>query len=357
MVDIVYTQRHKVHATDCIGDDGAAAEFKEVPARAEAILAALQAANMGSVISPSDFGMAPILDVHAAGYVEFLQTAYARNADYLGRPTPVFSRRAAVTTCRDAQRPSDDDFAALCDYYTFDYEDPILEGTWEAAYWATQCALTAAMRVLDGERVVYALCRPPGHHATADQYGGFCYLNHVAIAARFLLRRSGLHPAGKRDPGGRVAILDLDYHHGNGTQSIFYADPAVMYCSLHADPSVDYPYYWGHAFERGDGAGMGTVYNHPLPLHAGDELYLAGLDKALTVISDFAPQFLLVSLGLDIADGDLIGKFHITQEGISEIARRVSALRLPTLIVQEGGYNVATLGQNIVAFLSAFSSN
>ncbi len=357
MLAIVYTQRHKVHATDCIGDDVAAAGFKEVPARAEVILEALQAAALGSVVSPLDFGMAPILDVHTSEYVEFLRTAYRRNADYLGHPAPVFARRTEVTAQRSSRRPSDDDFAALRDYYTFDYEDPILEGTWEAAYWATQCALTAAARVQAGERVAYALCRPPGHHATADQYGGFCYLNHVAIAARFLLRRSGTRRFPMHQVGERVAILDLDYHHGNGTQSIFYADPAVLYCSLHADPAVEYPHYWGHASERGDGEGLGTIYNHPLPLHTGDALYLAALDKVLNTIADFAPQFLLVSLGLDIADGDLIGKFHITRGGVAEIARRVAALGLPTLIVQEGGYNLATLGQNVAAFLGAFSSN
>lgn len=343
-MDIVYTQHHKAHATDCIGDGIAALNFKEVPARAEAILMALQAETVGPVISPSDFGMAPILDVHAAEYVEFLRTAYARNADYLGRRVPVFAGRAAVTAERALQRPPDDDFAALRDYYTFDYEDPILEGTWNAAYWAAQCALTAAARVSAGERAAYALCRPPGHHATADQYGGFCYLNNVAVAARFMQR------AGR----SRVAIVDLDYHHGNGTQSIFYADPAVLYCSLHADPMADYPYYWGHASECGDGAGLGTIYNHPLPLHTGDALYLTALDKVLAVIADFAPQFLLVSLGLDIIDGDLIGKFHVTRGSIAEIARRVAALRLPTLIVQEGGYNVATLGQNVAAFLRSF---
>ncbi|MBN2007652.1 MAG: histone deacetylase family protein [Anaerolineae bacterium] len=345
-MDIVYTRRHKAHATDAVGEGADGFEFLEVPARAEVILTVLQAEALGPVISPSDFGLAPILDVHAAEYVDFLRTAYARNVDYLGRPAPVLAGRPAVTAERPAQRPSDDDFPALRDYYTFDYEDPILEGTWDAAYWAAQCALTAAVRVQGGERVAYALCRPPGHHATADQYGGFCYLNNVAVATRFMQR-----------PGGsRAAILDLDYHHGNGTQSIFYADPDVLYCSLHADPAEDYPHYWGYASERGDGAGLGTVHNYPLPLFTEDVRYLAALDRALATIADFAPQFLLVSLGLDIAEDDLIGKFYVTRGGIAEIARRVAALDLPTLLVQEGGYNLETLGQNVATFLREFSS-
>ncbi|HOT91877.1 MAG TPA: hypothetical protein PLJ78_07525 [Anaerolineae bacterium] len=184
---------------------------------------------------------------------------------------------------------------------------------------------------------------PPGHHAMPDQYGGFCYLNNVAIAARSL------------QTDGPVAILDLDYHHGNGTQAIFYDDPAALFCSLHADPDLAYPFFWGRADERGSGAGLGLNHNWPLPLHIGEAEYLAVLDEALRVIADFAPRYLLISLGLDAAEGDLIGKFHITPQGFHTIGRRIAALGFPAVIVQEGGYRIETLGNNAVAFLTAFA--
>ena len=177
-----------------------------------------------------------------------------------------------------------------------------------------------------------------------DQYGGFCYLNNVAIAARSL------------QADGPVAILDIDYHHGNGTQAIFYEDPAVLFCSLHADPDWIYPFFWGRADERGAGEGLGLNHNWPLPVHIDDAAYLAVLDEALHDIVDFRPHYLLVSLGLDAAEGDLIGKFRITTDGFREIGQRIAALGLPTVIVQEGGYRLDTLGDNAVAFLKTFEA-
>jgi acetoin utilization deacetylase AcuC-like enzyme len=244
----------------------------------------------------------------------------------------------------DPDRPIDRPkaFPDLRDYYTYDFEDPIVAGTWEAAYWSAQCALTAADRVAGGERAAYALCRPPGHHATIDQYGGFCYLNHAAIAARSI------------GAEGRVAILDIDYHHGNGTQSIFYADPAVLYVSLHAHPALDYPYYWGFPDESGTGAGYGTNVNLPLPLGADNACYLETLDEGLTVIRRFAPAALILSLGLDALADDPIGKFALTPSGWTEIGRRIAALELPTVLIQEGGYRLESLGSHAVSFLSTF---
>lgn len=343
-MDTIYTDRHHLHATATVTLNDEPLPYSEVPARAEAILAAIRAADLGPVSPPADHGLAPILAVHTADYVEFLQTAPARHAAYYGEPGPVMAGRDTPTKLRAAQRPPDADFPALRDYYTFDYEDLILAGTWDAAYWAAQGALTAADCVLQGEPAAYALCRPPGHHASADQYGGFCYLNNAAIAARYLGARTG-------QP---VAILDVDYHHGNGTQSLFYADPSVLYCSLHADPMVEYPHFWGYAAERGAGAGLGTNHNIPLPLHVDDAGYLAALDDALAVIRAFKPGSLMVSLGLDIADGDRIGDFHITPAGFHAIGQRIAGLRLPTVLAQEGGYTLEMLGQNALAVLTAW---
>lgn len=337
----VYTPHHRKHATDNVWVRGVLFPNKEVPARAEVIRAAIEAARLGPLISPQDHGLTPVLAVHGHDYVAYLRTAYTQNATHTGTPEPVLVNRTALEPRRPAERPTT--FSELRSYYTYDFEDPILDGTWKAAYWSAQCALSAADLVMGGERAAYALCRPPGHHAARDQYGGFCYLNNAAIAARRLSAE------------GRVAILDVDYHHGNGTQAIFYADPVVLYVSLHADPAQDYPFYWGFAGETGTGAGKGTNLNLPLPLGAGDASYLAALDVALATIQHFRPSVLIISLGMDAVAGDPIGKFALTPAGWAEVGRRTAALGLPTLLVQEGGYQLETLGTQAVNFLATFA--
>jgi acetoin utilization deacetylase AcuC-like enzyme len=227
----------------------------------------------------------------------------------------------------------------LLGYYAFGSGSPILEGTWEAAYWSAQCALTAAGLLRRGERLVYALCRPPGHHAGPDLHGGYCYLNNAAIAAHSLRA------------AGRVAILDVDYHHGNGTQLIFYSEPDVLFCSLHVHPDEGYPYYWGGAEERGAGLGEGANRNWPLPGSTGDDEYLPVLACALATIEAFRPQNLVVSAGFDGLEGDPEGSFRLSVAGLAEIGRRIGALGLPTAIIQEGGYRLEVLGESAVAFL------
>ncbi|MBN1486935.1 MAG: histone deacetylase family protein [Anaerolineae bacterium] len=340
-MQIVYSERHKLHATDSVRVAGHVYHPQEVPARAEVILAALIAADLGPVVEPIDHRLRPILAVHNTEFITHLQTVYARGAEYFGVPMPILVGDG-VTPERAPTKP--DGFIEQCHYYTFDYEDPILKGTWDAAYWSAQCALTAADLVKAGHPAAYALCRPPGHHASTDLYGGFCYLNNAAIAVRYL----------QQEAPCKVAILDLDYHHGNGTQAIFYADPTVLYCSLHADPAVDYPFYWGQAEEQGTGAGLGYNYNWPLPLGIEDAQYLACLPAALRVIQDFAPRYLVVSLGLDTAANDPIGKFKLTTAAFMRMGRMVADLKIDTVVVQEGGYNTQTLGQNAVAFLGVF---
>jgi acetoin utilization deacetylase AcuC-like enzyme len=360
---IVHTERHKAHATDEVLVEGHPFDTSEVPARAELILAAAQRAQLGSLVTPSDHGLQPILAVHDADYVAFLRTAYDESASALNEAGPVFSWTFANRHAM--RRPKS--VLGLKGYYAFGWASPILKGTWEAAYWSAQCAVTAAALVRQGELVAYALCRPPGHHAAADLYGGYCYLNNAAIAARYL-QHPCLNPSHtpERDSetlhgvitgdGTPIAILDVDYHHGNGTQILFYSDPTVLYCSLHAHPDEDYPYYWGDADERGTGPGKGTNRNWPLPKGTGDQAYLAALDQALAAIREFAPRYLVVSAGYDIVQGDPEGGFCITTQGLWEIGKRIAALALPTIIVQEGGYLLESLGENAVAFLQAFSS-
>lgn len=339
---VVYSEVHARHATQTVRVHDEA--YPEVPARVERILHAWKQAGLGPVTAPADHGLEPILAVHTPGLVNFLQTIFhaSRSVRNAG---PVFFGDTFAT--RGLRRRSPHPWAQI-GYYAFDIEAPFLEGTWEAAYWSAQCALSAADALLAGERTVYALCRPPGHHASTDQTGGFCYLNNAAIAARHL----------QRGQGGRVAILDVDYHHGNGTQEIFYSDPSVLYVSLHAHPDEEYPFYWGAEDERGAAAGEGFNINVPLPPGTDEVQYLAALQPALEALRDYGPRYLIVSLGLDIAAGDpaSLAGFNLTTAGIRAIGERIAAhtAAIPVLMVQEGGYQLETLGANAVAFLQSF---
>lgn len=339
---IFYSPKHLLHDTRQVFNQGALFVIEEIPERAEIIRKAIEKANLGPIIQPEDHGLKFIQAVHTADFLEFLQHGYQQAAQFRGKEQPLFPETFAT---RAVRRPSTHPIAKA-GYYCFGTYSPILAGTWQAAYWSAQCALSAAQDVASGARAAYALCRPPGHHAAASLYGGFCYLNNAAIAARSL--------------GERVAILDIDFHHGNGTQEIFYNDPTVLYCSLHADPDQEYPYFWGSAEEQGEGAGLGYNSNYPLPLGCDDKLYLQTLEIALARIQDFKPRYLVVSLGLDIIQDDEVGGFNITPAGVEEIGRRIAELRrdkdpLPTVIIQEGGYLLAELGELVVRFLIAFA--
>ncbi|GIK42209.1 MAG: acetylpolyamine amidohydrolase [Chloroflexota bacterium] len=343
-IPVFYTDMHRLHATDQAHLEGYPLAVDEVPARAEIILQALEAAQLGEITAPVDQGLEPILAVHPADFLEFLQSAYAESARQ-----PKGSRLFPDTFATRHTGSKPRTFPGLKGYYAFDPYSPILAGTWDAAYWSAQCALAATAAVRAGEQVAYALCRPPGHHAAADLYGGYCYLNNAAIAARFL--HNNTVSSGQRTA---IAILDIDYHHGNGTQVIFYNDPSVLFCSLHADPDHEYPYYWGRADERGEGAGAGCNQNWPLPPGVDDATYLAALGEAVAAIRAFAPQYLLVSAGFDIFADDPVGGFSLTTAGIHQIALQIAALDMPTVIIQEGGYLQEHLGENAVAFLQTF---
>jgi acetoin utilization deacetylase AcuC-like enzyme len=203
--------------------------------------------------------------------------------------------------------------------------------------------LTAADLCLKGEPVTYALCRPPGHHAYANRAGGFCYLNNSALVAQQL-----------RSVHERVAILDVDVHHGNGTQAIFYKRPDVFTVSIHADPAIYYPYYWGGAGEEGEAEGTGYNLNLPVDVGSGDDVWLANLDTALARITDYDPGALVIALGLDAHEADPLKGGTVTQGGFARIAEQIASLGLPTVIVQEGGYLTEHLSDNLAMFLAAY---
>jgi acetoin utilization deacetylase AcuC-like enzyme len=331
---------HQLHATDQIILDGSHFITTEIPQRANILADGLCDAGFGEPIPAADHGMQPLLAVHSPDYLYFLQHIYAQ----LGNLQPVFPTTFAPRSMKRFSQHRQ----ALPGYYCFGTGTPIVEGTWRAAYGSAQAALSACDSILAGHAAAYAACRPPGHHAATELYGGFCYLNNAAIAARYL--QSGV--AGTH---ARVAVLDIDYHHGNGTQEIFYEDGSVLFCSLHADPDLEYPYFWGAVDETGAGAGTGANLNYPLQLGTTDDEYLRVLNEALEKIDRFLPHWLVVSAGLDIGAGDPEGGFCITSAGFERIGRQIASLHLPTVIVQEGGYRLEKLAEWAAALLSPFA--
>lgn len=315
--------------------NGGWVDYAEVPARFAAMLDTL-----GPGEPARDFGLEPIHAVHDPAYVAFLQEAHdlwrvaGREGDAMGYIFPVVARRSLDLDRIDAK----------IGQYAMDASTPIAADTWRAAYGGAQSALTALDAVLGGEQAAFALCRPPGHHCGRDYMGGYCYLNNAAIAARAAQAR-GL---------GRVAILDVDYHHGNGTQDIFYRDGEVLFASIHADPKTDFPFYWGHADERGTGDGEGATLNLPLPQGTDWSGYAPALDKALDAVSAHAADMLIVSYGADTYAEDPISHFQLTREDYGLMGQRIAALGLPTLVVMEGGYAVDALGANVAAFLGGW---
>jgi acetoin utilization deacetylase AcuC-like enzyme len=355
----IFSTEHTAHDPPYEFLDGALVPVYEAPSRAAIIHAAIERAALGPILPPRTFGSDPIRAVHSDDYLDYLEHIYARWVAGGGAPASVMPGALAV---RWMSRRSESPIATP-GYYCFDLSAPIVAGTYRAARAAADVALTGAALLREGRRAVYALCRPPGHHAGRDLYGGYCYLNNAAIAAEYLgdggqgTRDSeASHPPSSIPHSHRVAILDIDYHHGNGTQQIFYERDDVMFVSLHADPAREYPYFSGYADERGAGAGLG--YNLNIPLEAGisNARFLEALEPALAAIDTFQPQFLVVSAGLDTFAGDPIADFALTTDAYRLIGKRIAALGLPTLIVQEGGYAVAELGENVAGLLQGFAA-
>ena len=314
----------------------------EMPRRAEMILERVREVGLGEVRDPDRFGEAPVRRVHDGGFVDFLATAWqAWTAE--GRTHDALPLVWPVRSLRGDRVP--DFIDGKLGFYSLDAGVPITAGTWEAVQASADVALTGARTLLDGAPAVFSLCRPPGHHAATAAMGGYCYLNNAAIAAQYLV-----------DQGrARVAILDVDYHHGNGTQEIFYSRSDVLFLSLHADPRVEYPYFLGYADELGAGAGVGFTHNYPLPHGTTWEAYGPALDDACAKVEAFRPDALVVSLGVDTYEHDPISQFRLRTEDFPKIGARIAAARVPTLFVMEGGYAVEDIGVNAVNVLTGFA--
>ncbi len=334
---VIFDPRQTEHAPERELHNGAWAPYAEVPARAESIAALFDC-------QPArDFGMAPLEAVHAPEYLKFLQDAWTdwqqtgRDGDAIPYAFPVRRRRTLSLERIDARMGR----------HAFDTATPIARDTWKSAYWSAQTALTALEELLTGTQPAsFALCRPPGHHSGHDYMGGYCYLNSAAIAARRAIS-SGVK---------RVAILDVDYHHGNGTQDIFYESTEVFFASIHADPSTDYPFYWGHADECGAGEGQGTTLNVPLPRGTQWNAYRDALAGVVETLSAWKPELVVVSFGADTFAGDPISEFLLRTEDYEQMAQIIATIGVPILVVMEGGYAIGDLGANTASFLSGIAT-
>lgn len=325
-----WDERQRAHAPAAEFFNGALHPAAEHGGRVDAVLSAI-----GATEPARDHGLEPLVRVHSADYLDFLQAAFAewraagREGDAFPYAFPVVHRRALDFDRIDAKLGQ----------YSYDTSTPIGEHSWQAAYWGAQTALTA-LEAARADGTAFAFCRPPGHHAGRDYLGGYSYVNNAAVAAEQALAEGG----------SKVAILDVDYHHGNGTQDIFTDRNDVRFVSIHADPTTDYPFFWGHADES-----RGNILNLPLPRGTGYPAYESALAQGLEWVAAGSPDLLIVSYGADTYAGDPISHFALETPDYTAMAGCIAALDLPTLIVMEGGYAIDALGANVAAFLEGFA--
>lgn len=313
----------------------------EKPVRAEIILRRVHEVGLGSVQAPDPFERGPVERVHAPDYLDFLKGAWE---DWVAEHGDAVDALPLIWPVRTLRQQCPRQIDGRVSWYAMDAGTPITKGTWPAITASVSTALTGARLIDAGERAVFSLCRPPGHHAASDLLGGYCYLNNAAVAAQSLIDRGA----------SRVVVLDIDYHHGNGTQAIFYQRPDVLFLSIHADPANEFPYFLGYADETGAGPGAGTNANWPLPLGTGRVGWMQALDHACGRIERFGADALVVSLGVDTFRGDPISQFILDSGDFPPIGTRIARLGLPTLFVMEGGYAVDEIGINAVGVLTGF---
>ena len=314
---------------------GAMRTPQEVPERAQQLLQAAQRLGM-DIRQPGDAGLAPLKAVHGEAYLAFLEQAHTR-----WKAVPEDWGDEVMSNIFVREPNALRGILAQAARYLADGSCPVGEHTWRSAYWSAQSAQAAAQAVIDGAPAAYALSRPPGHHARVEAAGGFCYLNNAAVAAQALRSRYG-----------RVAILDTDMHHGQGIQEIFYERNDVLYVSTHGDPTNYYPAVAGFEDERGSGAGAGYNLNLPMAHGASEADFMAKLEVALAAVKNFGADALVLSLGFDIYELDPQSKVAVTTAGFAALGERIRALRLPCVIVQEGGYHLESLQDNARAFFA-----
>jgi acetoin utilization deacetylase AcuC-like enzyme len=347
-VQVVYSPAHLGHDVEFETYLGQPVKANEVAERAEIIRSSLVADGGFNVAAPTEHGEAPIAAVHDPGLVRFLERAWAdgqrerlERAYLVADTYPTFRMFEGMSPEFVAGQPEPTAVAGGLGWWGLDTSNPLVEGTYAAARAAVDVALTTVDLVLGGESMAYGLCRPPGHHAARSMAGGYCFFNNAAIAAEAIVRATG----------ERVAILDVDFHHGNGSQQIFWRRGDVFYASIHADPMRQYPFFLGHANETGEGHGVGENLNLPQPEGLSDEEFLVAVDRALDAIVARPGSIIVVSLGFDTYGKDPIGDFALTTPVYHEVGRRVAATGRRLVVLQEGGYYRPALGDNTVAWL------
>lgn len=312
----------------------------ECPARADYILDQVKAVSLGDIKSPEHFDLSTVARVHDPAFLDFLEYCWPewQATGYQGE---------AIPTCwpaRGMQQRIPNHIEGKVGYYAMAGETSISNGTWEAARASVNVALTAQSIINQGAESAFALCRPPGHHAASDMYGGYCFINNAAVSAQAFI-----------DQGAkRVAILDVDFHHGNGTQAIFYDRADVMFLSLHGDPAEAFPHFLGYADEAGVGAGEGYNHNYPLAPGTAFDSWGTALDDAIVKIKKFGAEAVVISLGVDTFEHDPISFFKLTSDDFKRYGRSLATLGVPTLFVMEGGYAVEEIGINAVNVLQGF---
>ncbi|MGF7005465.1 histone deacetylase family protein [Aminobacter sp. BE322] len=337
----VFSPLHAGHSGQMELVAGAIVPGFEKPSRAEIIRARVESQKLGDIVAPEVHDLAAAKRAHAADYIDFLPTVWPQ-WEAAGKSGSAIPFAWPTRGLRGDVRPRT--IEALLGFYSFDGGASFVKGTWEAIKSSYDVALTAAALVKAGERAAFALCRPPGHHAGAAFMGGYCYINNAAVAAQWF-----------RDQGARrVAVLDVDYHHGNGTQEIFYSRADVQVINLHGDPMTEYPFFLGHADERGQGEGEGFNLNYPMPFGTSFDRWSEALDDGCRKLAAYAPDVVVVSLGVDTFEKDPISHFKLTSADYPKIGARIAKLGLPTLFVMEGGYAVDEIGVNAIGVLTGF---
>jgi acetoin utilization deacetylase AcuC-like enzyme len=340
---IVYSDEHRGHCGAMELMFNRMVPMFEKPERMDMVLGALRRAGFERIESPENFGREPLVAVHDPGFVDFLENAYPLWEKEFG---PGGFATAYMFGMRGMDQTPNRSVHSMLSCYTFDVCVPFVAGTWTAIRASADVALTGQKLVAAGEKSVFSLCRPPGHHASRDLAGGYCYLNNAGIAAQAY-----------RDAGaGRVAILDVDYHHGNGTQALFYGRSDVLYASLHARPEEEYPFLLGYARERGEGQGEGFNFNFPMPKGTAWPQYRKALTDALRKVRDYSPDVVVVSLGVDTFQGDPVSSFALLTPDYLEMGGMIASLKRPTQFVMEGGYAIEALGENVANVLTGFAS-
>lgn len=340
-MDVIYSPDHALHESPGELNSGEFVPAFEKPERAEIILNRAIAVNLGPVLAPDHFPDEALTRIHDPRMVELLRTG-AAEWRAIGRKGAAFPFTFFTRGFRTDRLP--ETLEGRLAYFCFDAGTPLTATSWQAIRSSANVALTGAEAIVAGTRSIFSLCRPPGHHAGSDHYGGYCFINNVAVAAQHLL-----------DQGAkRVAILDVDYHHGNGTQQIFYHRADVLLVNIHATPDQEYPYLLGFADETGAGPGEGFNLNLPLPWGTEWDGWGAALEAGCQRVADYAPDALIISLGVDTYKKDPISQFKLDHEHFTRMGARIAKLGLPTLFVMEGGYAVAEIGINAVNVLTGF---